>query len=90
MLLFLIGALRAVIEMLGLALLGLAVMHVLAGSQRDKNPIYQLFALITRAPRRLAACLLLNKTGPGLSGLFCFILLFALWFGLALLRATLV
>lgn len=87
--LFLIGALRAVIEMLGLALLGLAVMHVLAGSRRDTNPIYQLFALITQAPRRLVACLLPNKIRPGLSGLFCFILLFALWIGLALLRTTL-
>ncbi|WP_306602618.1 hypothetical protein [Azonexus sp.] len=89
MLLFLISALRAVIEMLGLALLGLALMYVLAGSQRDKNPIYQLFALITRAPRRLVACLLRNKVGPGLSGLLCFVLLLALWVGLALWRAAL-
>ena len=90
MLVFLISALRSIIEMLGLALIGLAVMYVLAGSQRDKNPIYQLFQLLTRAPRRLAAAMLPEKTRPGLSGLFCFILLFALWVGLALWRTTLV
>lgn len=88
--LFLISALRAVCEMLAWALLALAVMHVVAGQQRDKNPIYQLFALITRAPRHLTARLLPEKTPSGWVGLICFIGLFGLWMALALWRKTLV
>ena len=90
MLLFLIGALRAVIEMLGLALLGQAAMSVLAGSRRHDNAIYRLFELVTRGPRRLVAALLPASTPPVVSGLLCFVLLFVLWVSLALWRLTLV
>lgn len=82
---FLISALRAVIEMLALCLLGQAVLHVLAGRRREENGIYQLFALITRAPRRFVAAIL-----PGFSakavGVACFLLLLLLWLGLAFIR----
>ena len=40
-LLFFIAALRAVVEMLGLSLIGLGVMALFAGNGRKKNPIYQ-------------------------------------------------
>lgn len=90
MLLFLIGALRAIVEMLGLALLGLAAMSVLAGSRRHDNVIYRLFELVTRAPRRLVATCLPASTPPVVSGVLCFVVLFVIWMGLALLRLTLV
>ncbi len=86
MLPFLISALRAIVEMLGLALLGLAAMAVLAGSQRQANPIYRLFELITRAPRRLVAAILPAGTPAVVSGVLCFVILFCLWVGLALWR----
>ncbi|WP_139326307.1 hypothetical protein [Azonexus hydrophilus] len=90
MLLFLISALRAIVEMLGLSLIGLALMAVFAGNRRDSNPIYRLFALITRAPRRLAGSLLPGRERPVLAGVLCFVLLFLLWIGLALWRTALV
>jgi len=90
MLLFLIAALRAIVEMLGLALLGLAAMSVLAGSRRHTNPIYRLFELLTRAPRHLLAAILPTTTPPVVVGVLCFILLFVVWIGLALWRLTLV
>lgn len=91
MLLFLISALRAIVEMLGLCLIGLALMAVFAGNRRDSNPIYRLFALITRAPRRLAGSLLPGRRErPVLAGVLCFVLLFMLWIGLALWRTALV
>lgn len=90
MLLFLISALRAIVEMLGLSLIGLALMAVFAGNRRDSNPIYRLFALITRAPRRLAGSLLPKRERPVLAGVLCFVLLFLLWIGLALWRTALV
>ena len=90
MLLFFIAALRAIVEMLGLALLGLAAMSVLAGSRRQSNPIYRLFELLTRAPRRLVGAILPAKTPPFVVGVLCFILLFVVWIGLALWRFALV
>ncbi|MDR1995869.1 hypothetical protein [Azonexus sp.] len=86
--LFTIGALRAIVEMLGLCLLAQAVLYLLCGRQRAANPIYRLFALITDAPRRLAARLLPAGAAPRLAGTLCFILLFAAWIGLAWLRKS--
>lgn len=89
MLLFSIAALRAVVEMLGLSLIGLGVMALLAGSRRQKNPIYRLFDLITRAPRRWVGQLIPGPERPVLTGVLCFCLLFCFWIGLALWRVFL-
>ena len=86
MMLFTLGALRAIVEMLVLCLLAQAALYPLCGRQRAANPIYRLFALITAAPRRLAARLLPLGAEPWLAGALCFILLFAAWIGLAWLR----
>jgi hypothetical protein len=84
--LFLIAALRAIIEMLGLCLLAQGVLHVVSGASRERNPIYQLFALITRPPRRLVARLLPAGSPPWAVGGLCFAVLFILWIGLAVAR----
>lgn len=89
MLPFLIGALRAVIEMLGLSLLGMAAMALLAGERRQSNPIFRLFELITRAPRRLMAALMPGRERPLLAGVLCFCALFAAWMLLAAWRLRL-
>lgn len=86
---FLLGALRAIVEMLGLSLLALGFLHLIAGSRREGNPIYQLFALITRLPLRVTAALLPAACPSWLVGLICFLLLFLLWIGLALTRVFL-
>lgn len=87
--LFAIAALRAVVEMLGLCLLAQGILFVIGGQRREGNPIYQLFALITRFPRRLVAMLLPAATPAWASGIICFALLFLLWIGLALARSFL-
>lgn len=84
--LFLIAALRAIIEMLGLCLIGQGMLALLAGSKRQANPIYRLFALITHAPRRVVAQLLPKAVGEKTIGICCFVVLFCLWIGLALMR----
>lgn len=86
MTLFLIGALRAVIEMLGLCLLGQGALALLAGRGRRGNPIYRLFDLITAPPRRLVEPLLPRRAGEPWIGLLCFLLLFLAWIGLAIVR----
>lgn len=84
--LFFISALRAIVEMLGLCLIAQAMLYVLAGASREKNPIYQLFALITRAPRQLMAKLLPDRSGTVAVSVGCFILLFLIWIALAAIR----
>lgn len=86
MLLFLIAALRAIIEMLGLCCLAQGFLYLLAGPKRTSNPIYQLFAIITRAPRQLVArCLPVGSSTKGI-GVACFVMLVLLWLGLAAMR----
>jgi hypothetical protein len=84
--LFLIGALRAIIEMLGLCLLAQGFFYLLAGQKRHTNPVYQLFALLTRPPRQLLARCLPGSASPLLVAVVCFISLFLLWIGLAVVR----
>ena len=86
MLLFLISAVRAVIEMLGLCLLGQGVLKLLAGRKSQENPIYCLFALITRPPLRVVARMLPNWAPAWISGSLLFLVLFLIWSGLAVWR----
>lgn len=87
MLVFLISALRAVVEMLGLCLVGQGVLYILAGRGRDNNRIYQLFNLITGGPRRVVARLLPGASGKGI-GLASFAIVLLLWLGLAFVRKS--
>ncbi|MBL8428385.1 MAG: hypothetical protein JNJ95_00635 [Dechloromonas sp.] len=86
MTLFLISALRAVFEMLGLCLLGQGILYFIAGRQRAGNRIYQLFAIITTAPRRIAARLLPSSANDVHVGIFTFVIVLFLWLGLAFVR----
>lgn len=84
--LFLIAALRAIIEMLLLCLLGQGALYLLAGEKRHGNPVYQLFALITGAPQRWLAKLLPATSPAKVKALFSFLVLLFLWLGLAFAR----
>lgn len=86
MFVFLVSALRAIVEMLGLCLIGQGMLYLLAGQKRQANPVYQLLALLTRAPRKLSARLLPCGSPDTLVGICCFLILAFLWIGLALLR----
>ena len=86
---FLISALRAVVEMLGLCLIGQGILYLLAGSRRQQNAIYRFLDLLTRPPRQVAAFLLPRGVSEMLVGLLALVLLFMLWIGLAWLRKSL-
>ena len=86
MLVFMIGALRAIVEMLGLCLIGQGFLHLLVGERRQQNAIYRFFDLLTRPPLRIAAMLLPKRCSQSAAGLLAFSLLFTLWIGLAWLR----
>ena len=85
---FLISALRAIVEMLGLCLMGQGVLYLLTGSRRQQNAIYRFFDLLTRPPRQFVALFLLRSVSGLLVGLLSFVLLFTLWIGLAWLRKS--
>ena len=85
MLTFLISAMRAIVEMLGLCLIGQGMLYILAGRSRQNNRIYQLFDLITQGPRKLVGSMMPAASGTAI-GLASFAILFILWLGLALVR----
>jgi hypothetical protein len=84
--LFLISALRAIAEMLGLCLIGQGMLYLIAGRQRAGNRIYQLFSLITAAPRRMVATVLPRSASGLLVGTLTFAIVLILWLGLAFVR----
>lgn len=86
MTLFLIGALRAIIEMLGLCLLAQGILYIVAGQKRKSNSIYQLFALISKAPCQLVSKFLPVRTGEKTLAFVYFSTLLSLWLGLAIAR----
>lgn len=79
---------RAIIEMLGLCLLGQGVLYFLAGEGRIRNPVYQLFATIT-APLLARFRYFFPRLTGAASGVLVFLGLFCLWIGLAVLRKSL-
>lgn len=83
---FLISALRATVEMLGLCMLGQGILYLIAGRNRGNNRIYQLFDLITRPPRQLIAKLMPGVPSPLAIGVLTYVVLLLLWIGLAFAR----
>lgn len=83
---FLIGALRAVIELIGWSLLAQGLLALLAGKQRHNNAIYRLFEFLTRPPRLVVARLVRRPPDTASVAATSFCLLFVFWIGLAILR----
>lgn len=81
--LFLVRALRAIVEVAGLALLGQGLLAVLAGKARQQNFVYQLFQVVTRpvirAVRFITPRFILDRHLP----LVSFFVLLWLWIALA-------
>lgn len=88
-LLWLIGAVRALVEVAGLSLLAQGTVGLLAGSRRGDNPIYRLFQVVTRPVLLLLRRLLLGRVADRQLPAIAFFLLFWLWIALAYLRKIL-
>lgn len=84
-----ISALRALIELAMLCLIGQGVLALLAGRGRHQNPVYLLLALLTKPPRQLCVLVFPQvRSGRG-QGILCLTLLFVFWIGLAFFRKML-
>ena len=86
--LFLIGVLRALVEVALLCLIGQGLLGLLAGSRRHTNTVYRLFVLITspivKVVRRIAPPQIIDRHLP----VVAFFVLFWAWIGLAWLKRT--
>lgn len=85
-LLFLVSALRAVIEAAGLCLLGQGILWLLAGPSRGRNAIYRLFKLLTLPVLGLLRAILPRAIVDRYIPPVGFFLLFLMWIFLAYLR----
>ncbi len=84
--LFILGILRALVEVAMLFLLGQGLLALLAGRGRDNNPMYRLFLIITgpvvKAMRFVTPKQIIDKHIPYMA----FAVLFWLWIALAWLK----
>jgi hypothetical protein len=87
--LFVISALRAIVEAAGLFLLAQGFLYLLAGQGRDRNVVFQLFRLLTapviRLVRFITPPVIVDRHVP----VVAFFLLFWLWIALAYVRRLL-
>jgi hypothetical protein len=87
--LFVISALRAVVEVAGLFLLAQGLLYLLAGQGREKNAIYQLFRLLTAPVIRMVRFITPRVIADRHVPLAAFFMLFWLWIALAYIRRLL-
>jgi len=71
--------LKALTEIAGVAFLGQGVLWLLAGSGREKNPVYNLFRTITSPVTRFARFVTPRFVIDAHIGLVAFFLLMVLW-----------
>lgn len=81
--LFMLSILRALVEVAMLALLGQGIVGLLSGARRQANPIYQLFAVVTRPVIRLVRAITPKAIIERHVPFVAFLLLFWLWIFLA-------
>ena len=85
----LVSILRACVELAGFALLGQAVLALLAGPKRADNPIYRLFQIVTGPPIRIVRWILPGTVRERHLPWITFLLLFCFWIALAWLKRRL-
>lgn len=86
---FILGVLRAVVEVALLALVAQGAVGLLSGSRRSTNPIYQLFQVVTgpaiRLVRKITPKAVIDRHIPYAT----FFLLFWIWIFLAYAKRSL-
>ncbi len=81
---FLIGALRAVVEVAGFALLGQGALTLMTGARRHDNLVYRVLESISRPAVRLVRNLAPRRILDPHIPMLAFFLLFWMWILLAL------
>lgn len=85
----LVGALRAVVEVAMLALLGQGLLALIAGTGRAVNPVYRMFMVITEPALRALRFVVPRRIGGKHLPFAAFFILFWLWLSLAYVKRIL-
>lgn len=85
--LFIVSALKAVVEIAGMALLGQGLIGLLAGKSRQNNFVYRIFLVITAPIYRIARALSPRFIADAHMGLASFFIVFWLWVALIAAKA---
>ncbi len=78
--LMLLDILKALLEVAGLALLGQGLLFLFAGAKRERNVVYQIFAIVTRPVLRLTRFVTPRVVLDRHIGLVAFLLVVLAWF----------
>lgn len=84
--LFLVGVLRALIEVAGFALLGRGLLALLAGERRHANPFYRILDIISAPAIHAARFMTPRAIADSRVPVVAFVLVFCLWIALAWLK----
>jgi hypothetical protein len=77
---------RALVEIAGWFMLGQGILYVFAGSRRNENFVYQLFALLTRPVMRITRAITPRIVRDQHIWLAAFLLVVWLWIGLGIVK----
>ena len=86
---FVLSALRAVVEVALLSLLGKGAVGLLAGAGREKNPVYRLFRVIADPPLSALRRILPDAFHERNLAFMATALFFVLWIGLGAAKRAL-
>lgn len=84
--LFVVTALRALVEVAGCFMLGQGLLYLLAGRKRNENFVYQLFSILTRPVFRLTRAITPRFVRDEHIPVAAFLLLLWLWIGLGIAK----
>jgi uncharacterized protein YggT (Ycf19 family) len=76
----LLDILKALLEVAGLALLGQGLLYLFAGAKRERNVVYQVFAVVTGPVLRLTRFIAPRFIVDQHIGLLAFLLVAVAWF----------
>ena len=80
--------LKALLEVAGVAFLGQGLLWLLAGVSREKNPVYQLFRIVTSPVTRLTRAITPRIILDQHIWLVAFLLLLVAWLVLTVFKAS--
>lgn len=84
--LLIVVVLRTLVEVAGMFLIGQGILHVIAGSRRERNVVYLFFRLVTSPVLRFTRWITPKVVLDGHVPFVAFTILFWLWIALAVVK----
>lgn len=84
---FIVSALKALVEVAGMALIGQGLIGLISGKSKQDNFVYRIFLVITSPIYKLARAISPRFIADAHMGLASFFIVFWLWIGLVYAKA---